>query len=88
MGRGVYHAKQKALAHTVDRSQGINPAAAKQGKCGNASKPTPAAGKSLAKDQAPRLGQSLIRKKKEAAEAAPFILNQLKLRPAALLASF
>jgi len=44
MGRGVYHAKQKALAHTVDRSQGINPAAAKQGKCGNASKPTPAAG--------------------------------------------
>jgi hypothetical protein len=59
MEQGVYHAEQKALSHTVDRSKTLDPATGAQGKHKPGSKPAPAARQSLAKNQALRLGQPL-----------------------------
>ncbi len=70
MERGVYHAKQKALSHTVDRSKTLDPAPGPQGKHKAGAKPAPAARQPLAKNQALRLGQSLAVNEQKAAEAA------------------
>jgi hypothetical protein len=88
MERGVYHAKQKALSHTVDRSKTLYPTTGAQGKHKPGAKPAPAARQPLAKNQALRLGQPLAVNEQKAAEAAFFVFRDLKLRlPADQLAS-
>ena len=82
MELGVYHAKQKALARTVDRSKAINPATGTQRDCGGAAEPAPAARQPLAKNQTLWLGQSLTVNEEKAAEAAFFAFCCQKLRPA------
>jgi hypothetical protein len=72
MERGVYHAKQKALPHSVDCSKTLDSAAGAQEKHKPGGESAPAARQPLAKNQTLRLGQPLTTEKEKAANAAFF----------------
>jgi hypothetical protein len=59
MESGVYHAKQKALSRTVDRSKGAKPAARPPEHLTTGRECPATAGQSLATDETLRLGQPL-----------------------------
>ena len=63
MERGVYHAQQKALSHTVEPNKNVDPAAISQGNRGQPAELAPATRQPLEEKQTIWLGQSLKEKR-------------------------